>query len=183
MGVVGEMLHKEVHRLVATVTSRELVVVEHQQHLSLHPTKLVHEHGKYGIYDTRAGDAKRRENAGPEPFTSRAPVQRLDYVPPQADRIIVLLVEGDPGKDPIGSPRAQPLGQEYRLAVPGRGADEGDLAIEPLLEHLKKPGTQHLFGSRRRHAQLGPDYRRHGGVGRCRTAHSLHNVTLLSIFF
>src|ERR671910_846715 len=57
----------------------------------------VHEHGKDVARNLRAGDAERREDGGPELFPQGAPAQRLDYVPPQPDRVVVLLVERDPG--------------------------------------------------------------------------------------
>ena len=137
MEVFGEVLHEKLHRLAAPIVGCELVVVEHQRYVLRHLAKLVHEPGKYGVDDPRAGDVQRRERGGAKPFFRHTPAQRFDDMPPQANRIVVLLVQGDPGESAVSLVRRQPLGQEDRLAIAGRSADESNLTLEPRLEHLE----------------------------------------------
>ena len=132
--ILREVLHKELHRLAAPIVGRELVVVEHQGYLLRHLAKLVDELGNYGVDDARAGDVQSRKGAA-KPFPRHTMAQRFDDMPPQPDRIVVLLVQGDPGESAVSLFRTQPLGQEDRLAVAGRSADEVNLAVEPRLEH------------------------------------------------
>src|SRR5919107_1273455 len=48
--------------------------------------------------------------------------QRLYYVSPQPNRIVILLVEGDPAKGHLGFFYLTPVGKQRRLSVAGRGA-------------------------------------------------------------
>ena len=88
-------------------------------------------------------------------FFRHNPAQSFYDVPPQPDRIVVLLVEGDPGEGHAGFLRPTPLGQERRLPIASRGAYEGDLAVQGFPEELEQPGTDQLLGAWRRRPQLG----------------------------
>ena len=83
------------------------------------------------------------------------PAQRLYYVPPQPDRIVVLLVEGDPGEGYLGFFYLTPVGQKRRLPVAGRGAYDANLAVQGVPEELEQPATDHVLGARQRRPQLG----------------------------
>ena len=75
------------------------------------------------------------ENIGSEvPLLRHDPAQRLHYVPPQPDRIVVLLVEGDPGEGHLGFFYLTPVGQERRLPVAGRGAYDAHPALQCVVE-------------------------------------------------
>jgi hypothetical protein len=100
--------------------------------------------------------AHSHENIGTEVFPFwHDPPQRLNYVPPQPDRIVVLLVERDPGEGQVGFFYLTPVGQERRLSVAGRGAYDANLAIQGVPEGLQQPATDQLFGARQRRPQLG----------------------------
>src|SRR5215213_5215486 len=87
--------------------------------------------------------------------SSSGTAQRLHYVPPQPYRIVVLLVEEDPGEGHLGFFYLTPVGQERRLPVAGRGAYDADFAVQGVPEELEQSATDQLLGSRRRRPQLG----------------------------
>ena len=116
----------------------ELVVIEHQDDPMGQLGDLVNERGKRYSDKPLPHGAHSHEDIGPEILFFRlGPVQRLDYVPPQPDRIIVLLVEGDPGEWHLGFFYLTPVCQERRLPVPGRGAYDAELAIQGVMEVLE----------------------------------------------
>ena len=77
----------------------ELVVIEHQYNLMGQLGDLVYERGKRYSDEPLSHSAYSHQNIGSEVhFFWHYPAQRLHYVTPQPDRIVVLLVEGDPGE-------------------------------------------------------------------------------------
>ena len=120
---------------------------------------LVDERGKRRFEEPLAHGAHSDENIGPEVlFLWHGPAQRLHYVPPQPGRIVVLLVEGDPGERHLGFFYSTPVGQERRLPVAGRGAYDANLAVQGVVEELEQPAANQLLWSRRRRPQLGLEY-------------------------
>src|SRR5215204_5309996 len=123
------MLHKEGHRLVTVVLGYELVVIEHEYYPMGQLGELVYEHGKRALVEPVSLGVHFPNNIGCEVLPWRNLAQSLHNVPPQPDRIVVLLVDGDPGEGQAGLFCSKPLGKERRLSVAGRGAYEGDLAV------------------------------------------------------
>jgi hypothetical protein len=117
--------------------------------------ELVYEHGKRCLEELLSCGAHSHHNIGSKVLLWHSLAQSLYYVPPQSDRIVVLLVEGDPGEGQVGFFCLTPLGQERRLPVAGRGANEGSLVVRGFLEECEQPGTEDLLGARRRRLQLG----------------------------
>jgi hypothetical protein len=68
-------------------------------------------------------------------------------VPPQPDRIVVLLVEGDPGEGQFGHFYLTPVGQKNRLPVAGRGANEANPGVQSVPEDLEQRATDQLLGA------------------------------------
>src|SRR5215218_340055 len=154
--VLGKMLHEEGHRLVGVLFGNELVVIEHQYDPMGQLGDLVYEHGERYPGEPLPRGAHSHENIGPEVLLFwHGPAQRLHYVPPQPDRIVVLLVEGDPGEGHLGFFCSTPLGQERRLAVAGRGAYDAYRAVQGVMEELEQAATNQLLGTRQRRPQLG----------------------------
>ena len=124
--VLGEVIHEEGNRLMRVLLGYELVVIEHQYDLIRQLGELVYEGGQRYSDEPLPHSAHSHENIGPEVLAFwHNPAQRLYYVPPQPDRIVVLLVEGDPGEGQLGFFYLTPVGQERRLPVAGRGAYDG----------------------------------------------------------
>src|SRR5918999_4837076 len=71
-------------------------------------------------------------------------------------RIVVLLVEGDPGEGHLCFFYLPPVGQESRLPVAGRGAYDGYLEVQGVPENFEQPATDQLLGARQGRPQLGP---------------------------
>ena len=112
----------------------ELVVIKHQYNLMGQLGELVYEHGKRCLDEPLSHGAHSHENIGSKVlFFWHSPAQSLYYVPPQPDRIVVLLVEGDPGEGQLGFFYLTPLGQKRRLPVAGRGAYDAYLAVQSVL--------------------------------------------------
>ena len=59
-----------------------------------------------------------------------APVQRGGDMAPEPGRVVVARVQRQPGHRPAAAPG--PVGQQGRLAEPGRGADQRQLPLHPL---------------------------------------------------
>ena len=66
---------------------------------------------------------------------------------PEPDRIVVLLVEGDPGEGQVGFFYLPPVSQERRLPVAGRGAYDADLEVQGVPEEVEQPATDHVLGA------------------------------------
>ena len=155
MEVLGEVLNEEGNRLVDLPRAYGLVVIEHQYNRMGQLGDLVYERGKRCLDETLSHGAHPRENIGSEIFFWHDQAQRLDYVPPQPDRIVVLLVEMDPGEGQIGFLYLTPVGQERRLPVASRGAYDANLALQGVVKELEQPATDDLLGTRQRRPQLG----------------------------
>src|SRR5215207_4959387 len=108
--VLGEVLPEEGHRLVRVVLSYELVVIENQYHPTGQLGEPVYEHGKRYLDELLPYGGHRHKNFASEVHFRHNLAQRLYYVPPQPDRIIVLLVEGDPYEGQAGFFSLTPLG-------------------------------------------------------------------------
>ena len=154
--VLGEMLHEEGHRLVRVLLGYELVVIEHHDDPMGQLGELVYERGKRCSDEPLPHGAYSHKNIGPEVLLFwHNLAQRLYYVPPQPDRIVVLLVEGDPGEGHLGFFYLTPVGQERRLPVAGRGANDVDLEVQGVPEKFEQPATDQLLRARQRRPQLG----------------------------
>src|SRR5215217_7587777 len=115
----------------------ELVVIEHQYDSLGHLGELVYERGERRLDEPLPHGAHSQENICSELlFFWHNLAQRLYYVPPQPDRIVVLLVEGDPRKGHLGFFYLTPVGKERRLPVAGRGAYNANLAVQGVAEEL-----------------------------------------------
>src|SRR5829696_638330 len=134
----------------------ELVVIEHQYNLIRQLGELVYEPRKRYSDEPLSHGPHSHENIGSEVlFFWHNAAQRLYYVPPKPDRIVVLLVEGDPGEGQVGFFYLTPVGQECRLPVAGRGAYDAKLEVQGVPEALEQPATDHVLGARQRRPQLG----------------------------
>src|SRR5215208_4480280 len=134
VNVLGEVLHEEGHRLMRVFLGYELVVIEHQHDLIGQLGELVYERGKRHSDEVLPRDTHSRENIGCEVLFWHDLAQCLDYMPPQPNQIVVLLVEGDPGEGNLCIFYLTPVGKERRLPVAGRGAYNANLAVQGVAE-------------------------------------------------
>src|SRR5215218_3383734 len=109
--ILGEVVHEEGHRFMSVLLGHELVVIEHQYDSLGQLGELVYERGKRYSDEPLPHGTHSQENIGSEvlPFWHNA-AQRFYYVSPQPDRIVVLLVEGDPGEGQVGFFYLMPVG-------------------------------------------------------------------------
>src|SRR5215211_5043246 len=109
--VLREVLQEEGHRVMRALLGHELVVIEHQDDRIGQLGDLVYERGERRFDEPLPHGAHSQENIGSEfLFFWHNLAQRLYYVPPQPDRIVVLLVEGDPRKGHLGFFYLTPVG-------------------------------------------------------------------------
>src|SRR5215208_5933938 len=111
------MFHEEGNRSMAVVCGYELVVVEHQYNLTGQLGEPIYYQGKRDLDEPPPSDAHSRKNVGSEVLCRCGQVQRFCYVPPHPDRVVVLLVEGDPGEGEVGFFYLTPVSQERRFPV------------------------------------------------------------------
>src|SRR5215204_453617 len=134
VNVLGEVLHEEGHRLMRVFLGYELVVIEHQHDLMGQLGELVYERGKRHSDEVLPRDTHSRENIGCEVLYWHDLAPCLDYMPPQPNQIVVLLVEGNPGEGNLCIFYLTPVGKERRLPVAGRGAYNANLAVQGVAE-------------------------------------------------
>jgi hypothetical protein len=118
-------------------------------------SEFVYERGKRYSDEVLPRGTHSHENIGSEVLFWHNPAQCLYYVPPQPDRIVVLLVQGDPGEGQIGFFYVTPVGQERGLPVAGGGAYDANFAVCGIAEEIEQPATDDLLGTRQRRPQLG----------------------------
>ncbi len=134
----------------------EMVVVEHEHDTLGQLGDLVYERGKGYSDQLLPHGARTHRNLGSKVLLFRHnPAQRLYYVPPRPDRIVILLVEGDPRERQFVVFCSAPVGQDRRLPVAGRGAYHANPALLGVVKELEQPATDQLLGTRRRRPQLG----------------------------
>jgi hypothetical protein len=162
-----------VHRL----GTDEVVVVQDQQHLA--PVGL----GGQLVDQRRHQPFKRRrgrwvEHRGdlvgePRPY----PVQRGGDMAPEPCRVVVTLVQRQPGDRPPAG--LDPMGQQAGLAEPGRRADQQQPPRQPVVKLLQQAWARHEAGLRAGQVQLGGQQpvRSAGiGVGRGRSGRFGHRA-------
>lgn len=158
-----QVLKEERHLLVAACLGDRVIVVEHEDNRGRKRRQLVdqgREHG-YGVGDL---DLTAWHEGLAAEFRASAP-ERMGDVPPQPGRVIVTLVERDPG-EPLALHRAgPPLRDESRLAEargrinqddpgPGGGVGQPLDKVWPLDPVLTDSWGVELC--RQRHRQAGP---------------------------
>src|SRR5215203_3210031 len=135
VNVLGEVLHEEGNRLMRVFLGYELVVVEHQHDLMGQLDELVYERGKRGSHEPLPHGTHSNKSIGSEVLRFwHNLAQRLYYVSPQPNQIVVLLVEGNPGEGNLCIFYLTPVGKERRLPVAGRGAYNANLAVQGVAE-------------------------------------------------
>src|SRR5215208_678314 len=159
VNVLGEVLHKKGHRFMRVHLGYGLVVIEHQYNLIGQLDELVYERGKRGSHEPLPHGTHSNKSIGSEVLRFwHNLAQRLYYVSPQPDRIVVLLFEGDPSEGHLGFFYVPPGSQERRLPGAGRGAHDSYLEVQGVSEELEQPATDHVLGARQRRPQLGLEY-------------------------
>ena len=99
------------------------------------------------------GGCVARSSAGVAPVRSGiGAIERGDRIGPEADWVVVVLVESDP-RDGPPLPR-QPGAQEGRLAGARRRGKKRDLPLQGVFETLNQAWALDEMGARRRRGQL-----------------------------
>ena len=156
--VLWEVLHEEGHRPVGLARAHVLVVVEDHDNPTGQLGEPVYERGKRRFDERPARRSHSREDVRPEVYLRQGPAQRLRHVPPQPDRVVVALVEGDPGEGRLGLLRPQPVGKERGLAVAGGGAQDAELTAQAVVEEVEQFAADQLLWARQRRPELGLEH-------------------------
>jgi hypothetical protein len=129
----------------------QVVVVEHEDDPLPESSQVVEEEREDDLDDLSASNRVRRQDAPPKLWLDAA--QSLDQVGEEASRIIVVLVEREPGNRlPLLS--RSPLGQQRRLAEAWRRRQQGQSAVRALAQKLEELGSGDVLRSERRPGEL-----------------------------
>ena len=148
------VLEQEPERLVHERRADHVIVVQDQQQ---RPVRVglagdLVDQGRHQRLERR-GRGRPEQRAHPLADPRPHPVQRGHRMPPEPGRVVVAGVQRQPGH---GMPAAPgPLGQQDRLAVPGRRADQDQSPCPALVEPLRQPRARHQIGPQPGHVQLG----------------------------
>src|SRR5262245_22387078 len=108
-------------------------------------------------------------------------VSRRDQVAPEARRIVVVVIEGEPCSGPLAS--AGPLGEQCRLAEPGRSADQDQLVGHRLVQTAEQVRARQEIAPDARKAELRGQQAIAPTIGRTRgerNARLCHRLSLRS---
>ncbi len=164
VNVIRQALHQVIDLIMDLGSRDELEVVEHQHERLGYVGEAVDQHREELIVD--------REHGAPQAPRGGIRRRRLygrdsrHDIAPELQRVVIGRIERHPRESGLAA-TGGPLGQGARLPPSGRGADQGHLGSQPLLEQLDHVWTWQREGSRIRHQQLRPhnDEARFGLVG------------------
>jgi hypothetical protein len=167
-----QVAHQQPDRLLDRPGLDQVVVVQHQGDPALPRGELVDDHGHHRLR-RRRGTLER----GGDPLADAGPhpVQRSGHIAPEPGRVVVAFVQRQPG-DRLPA-AVGPVGQQGRLAEPGRGAHQGQLPLRPLVQPLQQPRADQEPAAGAGPVQLGGQQRiplghaGRGPAGRARLSH------------
>ena len=151
-----QVLDEEPEAGMAHPVGDQVVVVQHQHQVGLAGGELVEQlrQDHLGEDVGRARALEQGERALAEPGLDHP--ERLDDIGPEPHRVVVAVVQRQPGDPPGAVVGPPPLGQQGRLARPGRGVDQAQPPLGPGLQQPVQPGPGDQPGPDRRRAELGP---------------------------
>jgi hypothetical protein len=129
----------------------QVVVVEHKQARPIETAQLVGEGPGHHIGGRRRGRLQHR--AGVIAYAGGRRVQGARNRAPEARRVVVPLVEGDPRRLRRSEPVREPEGEQRGLAEAGGGDHQHKAG--GALEAADQLGAGHQAGGRRRWGKLG----------------------------
>ncbi len=139
------MVEQEGHPVLYLTVFDHVEVVEHQHHVPTHLVQVVDERGEDQVHGERRGLLQQPDRALAHAGFHR-PNPR-DHIGPERRRVVVAPVERQPGRGLlIGRGcwvRGQPLGDQRRLAEPGRCGDENELRLGPAVKTTGQTRTRH----------------------------------------
>ena len=147
------VLEQEPERGVHSLGVNQVIVIEHQQSLARIRLdgQFVDQRGHQTLVRRRRGRPEQR----PHPV-GEAPshlVQRGHTMAPESRRVVVAGVQRQPCHRRLASP--SPVGQQDRLAISCRGADQHQPALQALVEAFRQPRARYQVRARPGHMQLG----------------------------
>jgi hypothetical protein len=129
-----------------------VVVVQHQHDLLGHPGQLI-DQGRHHRLERDGLQAITQQRADLPGDPRAYLIQRGGGMPPEPGRVVVALVQRQPGDRPLAAPG--PVGQQGGLAEAGRGAHQGQLDPVRLGEPVGEPRAGHKAATGLGHVQLG----------------------------
>ena len=153
MHISRKMVQEQAEGLVADRVGHHVVVVQHQHQRPAHRAQVVDQRRHHHPLQLHARAAQRLQGDGPHPRLDGP--QRRHQIAPEAGRVVVALIQRHPSHPPATS-RLAPLGEQGRLAGPGRRGQQAQLGLQAGLEHRLETSTGNQPGARGRRRQLGP---------------------------
>ncbi len=148
-----EVVQQEGHPVVDVPRLDHVVVVEDQHEVVLDGLELV-EQGGEDLVDRRLRGLQQGERSRADPGDGRP--HGAQQVRPECRRIVVPLVEGQPGDEPaLGPGRRQPLHDERGLAEPGGRGHQDEARWLLLLQEAAQPRSRNQATPPSGHVQLG----------------------------
>jgi hypothetical protein len=126
-----EVVEEEAERVVAGGVGDEVVVVQHQEQLCADRVQVVEQRRQDQSVKVGAGAPQRLQRGRPH-LRLDCP-QGVHQIGPQAGRVVVALVDREPG-DPAATGRHPPLAEQSGLAEPGRRVQQAQLGLQARLE-------------------------------------------------
>ncbi len=148
------VLEQEPERGVHRLRADHVIVIQDQQQRLVRVRPAGHlvdqrRHQRLERRRRRRPEQRAHPLADPRPH----PVQRGHRMPPEPGRVVVAGIQRQPRRRQPAAP--DPLGQQDRLAVPGRPADQDQPASPALVEPFRQPRARHQTGPQPGHVQLG----------------------------
>ena len=136
------MVEQKSKGLVNRLRFDNVVVVEHEHELVRDGGDVIQQRPQRRLDRWRLGRIQQREGILANPRLHR--LQCSDEVSPEQRWLIVVLVKRDPCPRPFaGRGSCQPFSQHRRLAETRRRGDQGQLALDPLVQALDQSRTRY----------------------------------------
>ena len=142
LDVPWEVLEEEVERGVPELVVGELIVVEDDHPVAGHVGKRFQESRQHAADEVVRIEV---DADGPRAFELRRGLaDRPDQMRPQAYRVGVVSVEGEPRDGTVDLLLLSPLGEERRLSIAGRSADQSQRVLPTGIEKLEQAWPRHV---------------------------------------
>jgi hypothetical protein len=134
----------------------EVIVVQDEGQGSGDEGDLVEQGRQERLGGGRMGRLKRAQHVRPGRRLNR--LQSADQISQQAGRVVIVLVQGNPGHATC-APTVDPFTQQRGLAKAGRGRDQRQLAVQGRVQAPRQARTRYEFRARRGNIELGSQER------------------------
>jgi hypothetical protein len=120
----------------------QVVVIQDEHKITRRSRQVIDQSGQYRFEWVGLRRMQHRQGRLPGPWTN--PLDGGDDVVPQADRVVVPFIQGDPGGGLGRLARGNPLGKDRGLTESGRSRDQNQTVVAeiPQVLHQARPRNQ-----------------------------------------